>query len=59
MTTDSGCLYSVDYIKCTVVILEKTIQIFTKDLDINGGISCEGYELEEYKKYYGRVLRAF
>lgn len=33
-----------------------TIKKITKDLDISGGISYEGYELDEYKKYYGRVI---
>lgn len=33
-----------------------TIKKITNDLDISGGISYEGYELDEYKKYYGRVI---
>jgi len=33
-----------------------TIKRITRDLGINSGISYEGYELEEYKKYYGRVI---
>jgi len=33
-----------------------TIKKITKDLDVNDGVSYEGYELEEYKKYYGRVI---
>ena len=33
-----------------------TIKKITKDLDIKNGISYEGYELDEYKKYYGRVI---
>lgn len=33
-----------------------TIKKITKDLNVNGGISYEGYELENYKKYYGRVI---
>lgn len=33
-----------------------TIKKITKDLDISGGISYEGYELDKYKKYYGRVI---
>lgn len=33
-----------------------TIKKITKDLNVCGGISYEGYELDEYKKYYGRVI---
>lgn len=33
-----------------------TIKKITKDLKVNGGISYEGYELEEYQKFYGRVI---
>ncbi len=33
-----------------------TIKKVTKDLNIVDGISFEGEELEEYKKYYGRVI---
>lgn len=33
-----------------------TIKKITKDLNVNGGISYEGYELEEYRKFYGRVI---
>lgn len=33
-----------------------TIKKITKELDIKNGINYEGVELEEYKKYYGRVI---
>ncbi len=33
-----------------------TIKKITKDLNVNGGISYEGYELDEYRKFYGRVI---
>ena len=33
-----------------------TIKKVTKDLDVTDGISYEGYELEEYRKFYGRVI---
>lgn len=33
-----------------------TIKRVTKDLNVENGISFEGEELEEYKKYYGRVI---
>ena len=33
-----------------------TIKKITKDLNVEGGVSYEGEELEEYKKYYGRVI---
>lgn len=33
-----------------------TIKRITKDLNICDGISYEGCELDEYKKYYGRVI---
>ncbi|MGN0595364.1 MAG: GIY-YIG nuclease family protein [Hominimerdicola sp.] len=36
-----------------------TIKKVTKDLDIKNGINYEGYELDEYKKYYGRVIVKF
>ena len=33
-----------------------TIKRVTKDLDISGGVSFEGEELEEYRSLYGRVI---
>lgn len=33
-----------------------TIKKVTKDLNVQNGICFEGEELEEYKKYYGRVI---
>lgn len=36
-----------------------TIKKITKDLDVNSGVSYEGYELEEYKKFYGRLIVKF
>ena len=36
-----------------------TIKRITKDLNVSGGISYEGKELPEYKKYYGRVIVKF
>ena len=33
-----------------------TIKKVTKDLNVENGICFEGEELEEYKKYYGRVI---
>ena len=36
-----------------------TIKRITKDLDVAGGITYEGEELEEYQKYYGRVIVKF
>ena len=39
--------------------LLSTIKKITKDLDVENGISYEGVELEEYKKYYGRVIVKF
>lgn len=33
-----------------------TIKKITKAINIHGGVSYEGYELDEYKKYYGRVI---
>lgn len=36
-----------------------TIKRITKDLGITGGINYDGEELEEYKKYYGRVIIEF
>lgn len=33
-----------------------TIKKIIKDLDIKNGIGYEGIELEQYKKYYGRVI---
>ena len=36
-----------------------TIKRITKDLNVSGGISYEGEELPEYKKYYGRVIVKF
>lgn len=36
-----------------------TIKRITKNLDVRNGITYEGEELEEYKKYYGRVIVKF
>ena len=36
-----------------------TIKRITKDLDVNEGINYEGEELEEYRKYFGRVILKF
>ena len=36
-----------------------TIKRITKDLNVSGGITYEGEELEEYKMYYGRVIVKF
>jgi len=36
-----------------------TIKRITKDLNVSSGISYEGEELEEYRKYYGRVIIKF
>lgn len=33
-----------------------TIKRITKDLNINEGVNYEGEELEEYRKYFGRVI---
>lgn len=33
-----------------------TIKRITKDLDVNEGINYEAEELEEYRKYFGRVI---
>lgn len=33
-----------------------TIKRITKDLDVNEGVNYEGEELEEYRKYFGRVI---
>lgn len=33
-----------------------TIKEVTKELDVKNGINYEGVELEEFKKYYGRVV---
>ena len=33
-----------------------TIKKITKDLNIKNGVGYEGVELEQYKKYYGRVI---
>ena len=32
-----------------------TIKKITKDLNVEGGISYDGYELQEYKSYYGSL----
>lgn len=36
-----------------------TIKKITKDLNVEGGISYDGYELQEYKSYYGRLIIQF
>lgn len=36
-----------------------TIKRITKNLDVRNGITYRGEELEEYKKYYGRVIVQF
>ena len=36
-----------------------TIKKVTKDLDVENGVCFDGVELEEYKKYYGRVIVKF
>lgn len=33
-----------------------TIKRITKDLDVNEGVNYEGEKLEEYRKYFGRVI---
>lgn len=33
-----------------------TIKKITKDLDVKDGVNYEGVELEEYRKFYGRVI---
>ena len=46
------CLLKISFDKWLLT----TIKRVTKDLQISGGISFEGEELEEYKAFYGRVI---
>lgn len=46
------CLLKISYDKWLLT----TIKRVTKDLQISGGISFEGEELEQYKAFYGRVI---
>ena len=51
---------AISFLKLTTdTWLLTTIKKITKDLDIENGISYEGVELEEYRKYYGRVIVKF
>lgn len=36
-----------------------TVKKITKDLDVNEGINYEGIEIEEYRKFFGRVIIKF
>ena len=48
---------AISFLKLTAdTWLLTTIKKVTKDLDVENNICYEGEELEEYKKYYGRVI---